>query len=160
MYGNHENRFFIIGMWWRIAYGFLRIMLGLALIKIVGTSLTDTLTTLMSHELIEDSSDILYVFISNLIGQHPLYISYFVATYFIFWGIIDVVLSYNLIKDKIWAFPVSLVLIASFVIYELFRFSYTHSYILLGVIFVDFILFGLIWDEYNRVKLRLKLKQE
>ena len=140
-------------MKWRIGYGFFRILFGLALLKVVGTPLIEVFSTLMKHELVEDPSDILYSFITNILTNHPLYITYFLALYFIFWGIIDVVLSYNLIKHRLWAFPASFILISLFVIYEAIRFSRTHSFILLGVILLDTIILGLIWREYKKLKL-------
>lgn len=140
-------------MKWRIGYGFFRILFGLALLKVVGTPLIEVVSTLMKHELVEDPSDILYSFITNVLTTHPLYITYFLALYFIFWGVLDVVLSYNLIKHRLWAFPASFVLISLFLMYEAIRFSYTHSFILLGVILLDAIILWLIWREYKKLKL-------
>ena len=106
----------------------------------------------MRHELVEDPKDVLYTYISSILTNHPLYVTYFLALYFIFWGVIDVVLSYNLIKHRLWAFPASFILIGLFVMYEATRFSYTHSFILLGVIFIDIIILWLIWREYRKLK--------
>jgi len=149
-----EDRMFMIGMWWRIGYGTLRIIFGLVLLKVVGMPLMDVLTKLMGHELVEDPNDMLYAFVSHLLQNYPLYVSYFLAVYFIFWGIIDVVLSYNLIKYKLWAFPISFVLIGTFVVYEIARFSQTHSLILLGVLFIDTAILWLIGREYKKHKMR------
>ena len=153
-----EERFFTIGMKWRIGYGSLRILFGLALLKLVNTPLLDVVTNLMSHELVEDPNDVLYTFISSILTNHPLYVTYFLALYFIFWGVIDVVLSYNLIKHRLWAFPASFILIGLFVMYETIRFTHTHSFILLGVIFIDIIIIWFIWREYQKLKL-LSLEQ-
>lgn len=46
-----EERIFIIGMWWRIGYGVLRILLGLALLKVVGIPLIDVMNILMGHDI-------------------------------------------------------------------------------------------------------------
>jgi uncharacterized membrane protein len=148
-----EERLFCFGMKWRIGYGLFRILFGLALLKVVGTPLIEVVSTLMRHELVEDPSDILYSFITGVLINHPLYITYFLALYFIFWGVLDVVLSYNLIKHRLWAFPASFLLICLFAIYEAIRFSYTHSFILLGVILLDTIILWIIWREFNKLKL-------
>ena len=148
-----EERLFTIGMRWRIGYGCLRILFGLALLKLVNTPLLEVITNLMRHELVEDPKDVLYTFISSILTNHPLYVTYFLALYFIFWGVIDVVLSYNLIKHRLWAFPASFILIGLFVMYEATRFSYTYSFILLGVIFIDIIILWLIWREYRKLKI-------
>lgn len=153
MENTFKNNLFILGMKWRIGYGLLRILFGLALLKVVNTPLLEVLTNLMSHELINDPSDILYSFMLSTLTKHPFYITYFLAVYFIFWGIIDVALSYFLLKHKLWAFSISLLLIICFVMYEAYRYFITHSIILLGVIFVDTIIIWLIWREYKKLKI-------
>ena len=42
---------FNIGMWWRIVYGLLRLILGIAFLRLVGQPLSAFVYTLMSHEL-------------------------------------------------------------------------------------------------------------
>jgi uncharacterized membrane protein len=109
----------------------------------------------MSHELVQDHSDKLYTLASYWLGHHPLSITYFLASYFIFWGVVDVVLSVELLRERLWAFPASLVLIAGFVLYEIVRFTHTHSLILLWIIFVDTFIFWFIKREYKKLKLKL-----
>ncbi len=151
MTGKVEDRFFVLSMWWRIAYGTLRIIFGFALLKAVGSPVLEVITNLMSFELVEDPTDKLYGLVSQLLGQDPLYVSYFLAIYFIFWGLVDVILSINLLRGKIWAFPASLLLIGGFIIYEFIRFTYTHSLILLFIILVDIAIFWFIEREYKRL---------
>ena len=67
---------------------------------------------------------------------------------FEFWGFIDVTLSINMLKRRLWAFPVSIWLIALFVLYELYRFSHTHSFVLALVITADMTIMWLIRKEY------------
>ncbi|MCA9366460.1 DUF2127 domain-containing protein [Candidatus Kaiserbacteria bacterium] len=143
-----REQWFILGMWWRMGYGVVRLLLGLAILKLVGTPVLDIIRILMGRELIEDPSDPLFTHIAHALTNHPLYISYFLASYFICWGIIEIVLSYNLIRHRLWAFPVALVATGVFLGYEIFRFFHTHSLILLGVIFVDAVIFWLIYVEY------------
>lgn len=138
-------------MWWRIGYSILHIFLGLAVLKVIGTPLIDIVQSIMGHELIEDPHDLLYSFIYNVLTVHPIYISYFLSFYFIFWGVVDIVLSYNLLKHKLWAFPVSFILIGLFILYEIFRFTHTHSIILLFVIFIDVTILWIIWREYRKL---------
>lgn len=147
-----QERLFTIGMKWRIAYGFLRVLVGLALLKIVGTPLIEVVTTVMRHELVDDPGDALYGFIAGVLAHHPLYITYFLALYFIFWGLVDMVLSYNLIKHNLWAFPASFVLIGFFIFYEALHFVHTRSLVLLWIICVDTVIVWLIWREYKKLK--------
>ena len=146
-----EHRLFVVAMWWRIGYGVLRIIFGLAVLKVVGMPLIDVVSSMMGHELNTDPNDMLYSFINSLLINHPVYVTYFLSFYFIFWGIVDVVLSYNLIKHRLWAFPMSVLLIALFILYELVRFGHTHSKILLAVMIVDICILWFIWREYKKI---------
>ena len=147
-----EHNLFSTVMWIRIIYGLVRVVFGLALLRIVGMSFLDILNYLLDKEIVFNTLNFIYTFTVNWLEHNPMYVTYFLASYFIFWGTLDTVLSYNLLKDKHWAFPVSLVLIVVFVIYEIFRFTHTHSLMLLWIIIFDIFLFWLIKREYNRVK--------
>lgn len=140
-------------MWWRIGYGILRVVFGLAILKVVGMPLVEVLNSLMSHELVEDPNDLLFSLVSHILSGHSLYVSYFISFYFIFWGVVDVVLSYNLIKHRLWAFPVSFILVGLFILYEGIRFTHTHSLVLLCVMLLDTIILCLIWREHKKLKI-------
>lgn len=147
-----EEDFFTAAMYWRMAYGALRILLGLVLLRLVGNPLIDVIRHLMHHEIVEDPHEILYVFAQYVLGHHPVYITYFLASYFLFWGTIEVFLSYSMLKHRLWAFPVGLVLIGGFLLYEIFRYAHTYSPILLGVIVVDIAVIWLVRDEYKKLR--------
>lgn len=151
MYFN--ERLFEFGMYWRIGYGVLRIIFGFALLKWINTPLADIVQNIMGHEIAEDPSDTLFTFINYFLNIHPVHITYFLAGYVFFWGFIDIVLSISLLKHKPWAFPLTLWLIGLFVCYELFRFTHTHSLVLLGVIGVDIIIMWLIYRESRKLQL-------
>ena len=146
-----SSAFFRFSMWWRIFYGSLRLVFGAVLLQAVGSPFSVLLHRVMGHELVEDPSDVLFFAVSFIVNHQHLYITYFLAFYFIFWGFLDIFLSVNLLKDKLWAFPVSLYLITFFVIYEFFRYFHTHSIMLLVVIVIDIFVFWLIHKEYRRI---------
>lgn len=139
-------------MWWRIGYGFLRLIFGFFLLNVVGTSFPDIFYKLASHELTQDPNDVLIQIISPLVDHFPITVSYFVAIYFLFWGILDIALSILLLKHKMWAFPLTIVLIGVFVAYEAYRFTHTHSLTLLGVTVVDIVVAALVYREYRNHK--------
>ena len=138
-------------MTWRICYGILRIFLAFILLRFIGAPLSGIFYRAMQHELIEDPNDFLIQLAHPFIQHLSFPITYFLAVYLIFWGIIDILLSINLLKQKTWAFPVSMYLIGIFVLYEIYRFLHTHSFILACVIVIDLILIWLIGKEYRKL---------
>lgn len=139
---------FHLGMWWRIFYGFLRIIIAIFLLQHVGTPLSDIFLKLMSHEIIQDPNDRVIQMVHHL----PYLVTYYLAFYFMFWGAIDIFMSILLLRHQLWAFPVAIYMIVVFIIYELFRFSHTHSLILLAVIVMDIFIIWIIRKEYQKLK--------
>lgn len=140
---------FLLSMWWRILYGILRLILGVTLLRLIGEPIADLMYTLMSHELSGPRSDIVLERLYELMSVHGFTVTYFVAGYFIFWGTIDVVLSVYLLRHKLVAFPISMVLIGLFIAYSVLRFFHTHSFTLLCVIVIDIFILSIIYREYR-----------
>jgi len=139
-------------LWWRILYGSFKILLGITLINFVGTSFYEIFRAIMSHEIIEDPTDLLIRVVSFFLQHSPQTITYFVSVYLIFWGFIEIFLSINLLREKLWAFPTSIITIGLFVVYEVYRVTHTHSLILLVIIIIDIVIVYIIYREYVRLK--------
>ena len=148
----HLSILFKLSMWWRIFYGFLRLILGTSLLKITGQPLSEYMYSLMSHELTGKTTDILLEKAYVLFDTHDITVTYFIAFYFIFWGSVDIVLSLCLLHHIKKAFPIAMGLIALFILYGVIRLMMTHSLILAGVIVVDLVILYLIHDEYRVLK--------
>lgn len=142
---------FYIGMRWRVLYGIARFVFGLALLRVVGTSVSELMNPLMNHEFAEGHRDILYRFVSHTLTHHPIEITYFIALYFVIWGFVDAALSLAVIYKKPVAYIASMVLIVVFTIYEVWRYTHTHSLILLGIIIIDIGLVVLLHHEYRKL---------
>ena len=82
---------------------------------------------LTQHELAEDPKDLL----SNLIFQtaHDLSLSakLFGAIYLLSHGIAKVILAVSLLHNKLWVYPATIIFLAIFIFYQIYRFSHTHS---------------------------------
>jgi len=55
----------------------------------------------------------------------------------------------GLLRNKLWAYPASLVVMGLFIIYQLYRFSYTGSFGLIAITALDVVVMVLIWHEYR-----------
>lgn len=143
---------FHISMWWKIFYGAVRVALGFVLLKLIGTPFNDIFYSLMSHELSTDKTDVVFQFIFRLIENHSFTVTYFIAAYLLFWGVLDILFSVLLLRRKLWAFPMSMILMGLFIVYEIYRVIHTKSLILLALIFVGIGVLYLIDVEYLRLK--------
>ncbi len=146
---------FRVGMWWRIFYGVIRIVLALALLKMVGSPLTEFIQNLIAHPLTGVLSEYVLEMVLLFLSQYNYTVTYFLAGYFLFWGSIEIILSLCLLKQILWAFPLTMGLIVLFILYSIVRFTETESLTLLGVILFDCAILYLVRHEYEVLKKRL-----
>ncbi|MCB1353201.1 MAG: DUF2127 domain-containing protein [Rhodobacteraceae bacterium] len=76
----------------------------------------------------------------------------FYAWYLVSHGLIKVVLVVGLLREKLVAYPASLVAMAGFIAYQLYRYSYTHSLGLILLTVFDLIVMVLIWHEWRLLR--------
>lgn len=148
----NTHSLFKLSMIWRTFYGTLKIIFGLILLRILSVGISNISLPLFSKELLEDPNDLFIKFIELFINKVTVGTGTFIAFYLIFWGLIDAFFSFYLLRKKLWAYPVTLWLIGSFTLYEIYRYFHTFSYTLLFVILIDIVIFILIHKEYRILK--------
>lgn len=153
-----EEMVFVGAMYWRIIYGAIRVFLGYKLLSFVGIPAVDAYQRLFRHELLQDPDDAFLRLIGHTLGIHGFTITYFIAGYLLFWGMMDIVLSISMLRHYLWAFSVSLAVMLLFIVYEIFRLSHTHSHTLFGFILVDAFIVFLIYSERGRLIQRRQRK--
>ena len=75
----------------------------------------------------------------------------FAAIYLFAHGVIKIILAWGLLRDRRWAFPVSMVLLSVFVCYQLYHFAQSHSVVIPFLASFDVVVIWLIWREYKKV---------
>jgi uncharacterized membrane protein len=79
-------------------------------------------------------------------GQH------FVAFYLLSHGIVKLWLIIGLWRGKIAYYPAALVVFGLFILYQMYRFSFTHSPLLLLITVLDGVVIWLTWTEYQHLR--------
>ena len=123
-----------------------------------GTSLlftgeiTKIVSQMIQREFLEDPRD----YVAN-IAQH--YLPYFsehsqsfAAFYLLSHGVIKIFLAIGLLRNKLWAYPAAIVFFILFILYQVYRYTYTQSSFLILLTIFDLIVVGLTWHEYKIVK--------
>ena len=65
---------------------------------------------------------------------------------------VKLALVIGLLKGKLWSYPASLIVLGLFIVYQLYRFSYTHGAGLIVLTILDVVVMGLIWHEYRLMR--------
>lgn len=130
-----------------------------ALLEIVSGTLllfTSSIATLVTYlsqkELIEDPGDIIAATIQNYLPYLSEHSQSFAAFYLLSHGGIKIFLAIGLLRNKLWAYPSAIIFFILFIIYQVYRYTYTHSFILIFLTIFDLIIVGLTWHEYRIVK--------
>ena len=74
------------------------------------------------------------------------------ALYLLSHGVIKLFVIIGLLQQKLWYYPTALVIFGLFIVYQLYRFSFTHSPWLLVLTVLDIIVMWLTWHEYSYLR--------
>jgi uncharacterized membrane protein len=72
--------------------------------------------------------------------------------------LIKVVLVAGLLRERLWAYPVSILALAGFIAYQLYRYSYTQGLGLILLTLLDIIFVGLILHEWRELRRHLRAR--
>ena len=128
---------------------------GLVLAVVSTSAITSVVNALTQEELIKDPNDFVAGHLLSLAQNLTVSTQHFYAFYLLSHGAIKVFLVAGLLRSKLWAYPVSLVVLGLFIVYQLYRFSYTRGFGLIVLTVFDVSLMGLIGHEYRLVRRHL-----
>jgi uncharacterized membrane protein len=151
----HVHRIFEIGVLLKGAHALIECIGGLVLAFVSTSAITNLVNALTQEELIEDPDDFVATHLLSLARNLTVSTQRFYAFYLLSHGVIKLLLVAGLLRNKLWAYPVSLVVLGLFIIYQIYRFSYTHGVGLIVLTVFDVIVMGLIWHEYRLVRRHL-----
>lgn len=146
------HRIFEISILLKGAHALIECIGGLVLAFISTGAITKLVNALTQEELIEDPNDFVATHLLTLAQNFTIGARHFYAFYLFSHGIVKVFLVIGLLRNKLWAYPVSLVVLGLFIIYQLYRFSYTHGFGLVALTVFDVVVMGLIWHEYRLIR--------
>lgn len=69
-------------------------------------------------------------------------------------GAVKVVLVIALLMNKLWAYPLMITVLAIFIVYQVYRFSYSHSVSMILLTVFDLVVISLTWIEYQQQRSR------
>jgi uncharacterized membrane protein len=150
---SHEA--FEVSIWLKGAHALIECVGGLILAFVSAQSITTLVDRLTQDELIEDRHDIIATSLLHWAQSFSVQTEHFYAFYLLSHGVVKLFLVAGLIRSKLWAYPASLVVMSMFIIYQLYRFSYTHGIGLILLTVFDLIVIGLVWHEYRLIRKHL-----
>lgn len=125
---------------------------GIALYLVSTATIAGWVEVLTQEELIEDPRDL----VANMLLDAAQHLSVGTETFYAFYllshGLVKVLLVVGLLKEKLWAYPASLVVLGVFVAYQFYRYSFTHSLGLIVLSVFDVFVMVLVWHEWRLLR--------
>ena len=112
---------------------------------------------LTQEELTEDPRDFIATHLISAAQHLTGATQSFYAFYLVSHGLIKVALVAGLLREKLVAYPLSLAALGAFVVYQLFRYSYTHSFGLILLTIFDLVVIVLVWQEWRLLRKHRRL---
>jgi len=132
--------------------GALEIVGGALLLFISPMKIHSIVRVLTQHELSEDSHDLVATYLLNSTQHLSGDAEVFASLYLLWHGVIKVALVTALLLKQRWAYPAAILAFLLFLVYQLYRYSHTHSPELLALSVVDVLVIALTWLEYKRLR--------
>ena len=130
--------------------------LGGVLLFVVSTQTIGAFVNLLTQdELVEDPDDLVAGYLHDWAQGLSIGTQHFYAIYLLSHGVIKLALVVGLLREKLWAYPASLIVLVLFVVYQVYRFALTQSLGLVVLTGLDLVVMVLIWHEYRLLRRHL-----
>jgi len=146
------HRLFLISVWLKGGAGLLETLAGVPFFFVTPRAIEAFVVLLTAPELSEDPKDWIATTIRHAVHHFSVGSALFAGAYLIIHGLIKIFLVAGLLRGKLWAYPTSLWFLAAFIVYQCYRYAYTHSIWLVLLTVLDVIVAFLIWHEYQSRK--------
>jgi uncharacterized membrane protein len=150
------HQLFLISLFLKGANALIECAAGIALELVSTSSIVNFINELARDELVENPKDFIATHLMVWAQSFSVQAQHFYAFYLLSHGIVKLLLVIALLRGKLWSYPISLVVFGLFVVYQLYRFSYTHGVGLLALTAFDILVMYLIWHEYRLVRRHLR----
>lgn len=137
------------------AHALIECVSGLLLAVISADTIVGFVNRITQDELVNDPTDFFANMLKHFAETYSVSDQNFYAFYLLSHGLVKVALVIGLLRGKLWAYPASLVALGGFIVYQIYRYSYTHGFGLIVLTVFDVVVMWLVWHEYRIVRGRV-----
>jgi uncharacterized membrane protein len=143
------RRAFEVGLVLKGIFAVLEIIGGVLVYFVTQQFLLNLILAVTKHELIEDPGDVVTRYLIQFAQEFSVSSRLFTSFYLLSHGILKLFLIVGLMQRKLSYYPAAIFIFTLFIVYQLYRFSFTHSIWLLLLTLLDLIVIWLTWHEYE-----------
>ncbi len=140
---------FRVSLFLKAAFALAEMTAGVGAYFVTRQFLFKVVERMTREELLEDPRDVIANYLLHSAQHFSVSTRNFTAFYLVSHGVIKLWLIVGLLRNKRRYYPVAIAVFGLFVVYQLYRFSLTHSALLVLITAVDAVVIGLTWHEYR-----------
>ena len=106
------------------------------------------------HQLTQGPDDSMTLWFQNLVESFPLQLQHFYALYLLGHGALKFAMVIMLARRILWAYPVAMLILFGFVVYQTIEFATDGAIVLLILAALDAFMIALVWRERTLLKLQ------
>lgn len=138
---------FLVSVWVKLVDGLIETFAGIALFW--SGTLARIVDALIQSELVEDPHDVVAGYLAHLLPAALAATTLFAAVYLLIHGVVKIFVAIQLLRRKLWAYPVAIAIFVLFAFYGVYRYTFTHSIFLAAFTIFDLVVVWLVWHEYR-----------
>ena len=153
-----EKRFhqiFVVSVLAKGLHALIEILGGIALYLVSTAAIVTAIQRYSYDELTENQHDWVATHLLDFARHFSVAEHNFYAAYLLSHGVIKAVLVVGLLRQKLWAYPASFAVFGGFILYQLYRYSFTHDIGLILLSIFDLFVIYLAVHEYRLLRKHL-----
>lgn len=143
---------FDVSLWFKAVFALSEIVAGVATYFVPQRLFLTLVVWVTRDEFAEDPHDLIANFLLHSVQHLSIGTQKFAAIYLLAHGMIKLWLIVGLLRQRLWYYPLSMAVFGLFIVYQLYRFSITHSIWLLFITALDVTILALTWHEYHYLR--------
>ncbi len=144
-----EHTLFLFSVWIKGLADLVETVGGLLVLFVTQKLIDSFVLFLTAPELAEDPEDRIANYLSGAIHHLSGDTKVFAGVYLVIHGLVKLFLVAGLLRNRLWAYPLSLWFLGVFIAYQCYRYTHTHSLWLVFLTVFDLAVVFLIWREYQ-----------
>lgn len=155
---NIVDSVFNAGILIKAVFGLFEILGGIFIALSGHLLVNNFIIDLAEQEIVEDPHDLIANFLINTV--HGIYYDahFFSVLYLVVHGVINIFLVASLLRNKIKFYPLVMIGFSAFIVYQIYKYLHTFSFVLLFLTLFDIFIVLIIYLEYNRKKIGTKVE--
>jgi uncharacterized membrane protein len=123
---------------------------GIVLLKVSPQTLNRVLMSVLTQNFSQDPNDFIVTHLHRAFERMADGGSHFASWYLLSHGGVKLCVVLALLWNKLWAYPLMMVMLAAFIGYQTYRFALTHSFWMIALTVFDLVVIVLTWIEYQQ----------